>query len=323
MPPALSTFLKGYAMGAANVIPGVSGGTVAFITGIFEALINSLKSFDLEAIQLLTKFRLKDFWEHINGKFLVPLGLGVVISVASLAKLLGYLFDNHPVLIWALFFGLILASVYFVGKTVGRWSVGAVLTLLVGLVIAVSIALLKPASENTSLVYLVLCGIVGVCSMIIPGLSGSFVLILMGNYRLILDSLSDVVSAGTSFDFGAMAAPLKIFIPVLVGVVIGLVTFSHFISWLFRRFRDLAVALLTGFVAGSLMIIWPWKTEIYKLAADGTPMLRSSGKKMVEGYDWHAPDFAATNTWFAIGLIVLGIGVVIVMESMAKEPIAD
>ncbi|MGY8686771.1 MAG: undecaprenyl phosphate translocase family protein, partial [Verrucomicrobiales bacterium] len=130
--------------------------TVAFITGIFEALINSLKSFDLEAIQLLTKFRLKDFWEHINGKFLVPLGLGVVISVASLAKLLGYLFDNHPVLIWALFFGLILASVYFVGKTVGRWSVGAVLTLLVGLVIAVSIALLKPASENTSLVYLVL-----------------------------------------------------------------------------------------------------------------------------------------------------------------------
>ena len=144
-------------MGAANVIPGVSGGTVAFITGIFETLINALKSFDLEAIQLLMKFRLKDFWQHVNGVFLVPLGLGVVISVASLAKLLGYLFDNHPVLIWALFFGLILASVYYVGKTVGRWSLGPVLTLLAGLAIAVIIALLKPASENASLGYLILC----------------------------------------------------------------------------------------------------------------------------------------------------------------------
>ena len=244
-------------MGAANVIPGVSGGTVAFITGIFETLINALKSFDLEGIQLLMKFRIKDFWAHINGNFLLPLALGVVISVASLAKLLGYLFDNHPVLIWALFFGLILASVYYVGKTVGRWSLGPIFTLLVGLGIAVTIALLKPASENTGLVYLVLCGVVGVCSMIIPGLSGSFVLILMGNYRLILDALSDLVSAGTSLDFGAMASPMRIFIPVLVGLVVGLVAFSHFISWLFRRFRDLAVALLTGFVAGSLMIIWP------------------------------------------------------------------
>jgi putative membrane protein len=222
-----------------------------------------------------------------------------------------------------LFFGLILASVYYVGKTVGRWSLGPVLTLLAGLAIAVIIALLKPASENASLGYLILCGVVGVCSMIIPGLSGSFVLILMGNYRLILDSLSDLVSAGTSIDFGAMAAPLKIFLPVLVGIVVGLIAFSHFISWLFRRFRDLAVALLTGFVAGSLMIIWPWKTELYKLAPDGTPILRSSGKKMVEGYDWHVPDFSLTNTWLAIGLIILGIAIVIVMENMAKDPTID
>lgn len=306
-------------MGAANVIPGVSGGTVAFITGIFETLINALKSFDVEALQLLTKGRFKEFWNHINGAFLVPLGLGVVISVASLAKLLGYLFDNHSEMVWALFFGLILASVYYVGKTVGRWRVGPIIGLLVGLGIAVTIALLKPATENASVFYLVLCGVVGVCSMIIPGLSGSFVLILMGNYRLILDSLSDLVSAGTSFDFAAMSGPLRIFLPVIVGVVVGLVAFSHFISWLFKRFRDVAVALLTGFVAGSLMIIWPWKNPIHKIGEDGGPVLRSSGRKVVEGYEWQLPDMTPT-TWMALGLIVIGVVAVVLMENMANTP---
>ncbi len=307
-------------MGAANVIPGVSGGTVAFITGIFETLINALKSFDLEAFKLLTKFRLGEFWSHINGNFLLPLGLGVVISVASLAKLLLFLFVHHPTLIWALFFGLILASVYYVGKTVAHWGVGPVISLLIGLGIAVTIALLKPASQNTHLVYLVLCGGVGVCSMIIPGLSGSFVLILMGNYHLILNALSDLVSAGASFDFAALMHPLKTFLPVMIGVVVGLIAFSHFISWLFRRFRDVAIALLTGFVAGSLMVIWPWKDNVYKLAEDGTPVLKSSGEKIVEGYDWFLPKLTDQVTWFALGLIILGAVTVIFMESLAKEP---
>lgn len=315
IPPAVSTFFKGYAMGAANVIPGVSGGTVAFITGIFETLINALKSFDVRAIRLLTKGEIKAFWSHINGGFLLPLGLGVIVSVASLAKLLGYLFDHHPELIWALFFGLILASVYYVGKTVERWAIGPVVGLLVGLGIAVTIALLKPASENTGLVYLMLCGVVGVCSMIIPGLSGSFVLILMGNYRLILDALSDLVSASVAFDFSGMVGPLKIFLPVIVGVVVGLITFSHFISWLFRRFRDVAVALLTGFVTGSLMIIWPWKNNVYKLNDDGSPVLKSSGEQIVEGYQWYFPRFDDTTTWLALGLIVIGAVLVVFMES--------
>ncbi len=319
IPPAIRTFIKGYAMGAANVIPGVSGGTVAFITGIFETLINALKSLDLTAIKFLTKGELARFWKHINGNFLLPLGLGVVISVASLAKLLGYLFDHHPIQIWALFFGLILASIYYVGKTVGRWGAGPLLSLLVGLAIAVGIALIKPAAQNTGLLYLTLCGVVGICSMIIPGLSGSFVLILMGNYRLILDSLSDLVSAATAFDFRAMLEPLKIFAPVMVGVVVGLIAFSHFISWLFQRFRDVAVALLTGFVAGSLMIIWPWKDSVQKFGEDGLPLLSSSGDPIVIGYEWRSPDFTQGGTWMAIGLVAIGVFLVILMENHARK----
>lgn len=317
IPAAVSTFLKGYAMGAANVIPGVSGGTVAFITGIFERLVNALKSFDVQAVKLLTKRDIRGFWQHIDGSFLMPLGLGVVVSVASLAKLLGYLFEHHSTLIWALFFGLILASIYYVGRTVSRWTPSAYVALVAGLCVAVGIALLKPASENDAVFYLIACGIVGVCSMIIPGLSGSFVLILMGNYFLILGALSDLVSAATSLDFQAMWPPLTIFIPVILGCVIGLVAFSHFISWLFRRFRDVAIALLTGFVAGSLMIIWPWKDELFQRAEDGSFLLKSSGEKVVIGYDWHLPSLTEPTTWWALLLIVIGALAVILMETLA------
>ena len=310
-------------MGAAAVIPGVSGGTVAFVTGIFETLVSSLKSFDAGAMGHLMKFRAQEFWAHINGKFLLPLGLGIAMSMVSLARLLGYLFDNHPILIWALFFGLILASVHHVGKTVGRWGTGPIVGLLAGLGMAVTIALLKPASVNTGLLYLVLCGVAGVCSMIIPGLSGSFVLILMGNYRLILDAFSDLVSAGASFDLSAMAAPLKIFAPVIVGVVVGLVAFSHVISWLFRRFRNLAVALLTGFVTGSLMTIWPWKHPVYEPTADGAPAIDPGGAKMVQGYDWYLPTMNDSTTWLAMGLMIIGAMAMIFMESSAQQGAGD
>jgi putative membrane protein len=306
-------------MGAANVIPGVSGGTVAFITGIFETLINALKSFDGTAIKLLLGFKLKEFWEHINGRFLVPLGLGVVFSFATLAKLLGYLFDNHQTETWALFFGLIVASVYFVGNTVGRWSAGPIVTFLVGMGIALSIAFLKPASNNTNTLYLVLCGMIGICSMIIPGLSGSFILILLGNYRLVLDSLSEAVSAATSFDLAALGKPLMVIIPIGVGCVVGLLAFSHLISWVFRKFRDAAIALMTGFVAGSLMIIWPWKNNVYMKDAAGNFILKRGEEKIVQGYDWFLPKLTDGQTWLGISLIVTGIVTVVIMEQVASD----
>ena len=188
----ISLFFKGMGMGAANVIPGVSGGTIALITGIFEKLIASIKAFDLTAIKLFFTGKFKQFAQHVNLDFLIAVFLGVAVSIFSVARLFAFLFDNYPVYIWSFFFGLILASVYFVGKTVERWNAGVVISFIAGTAIAVIISVMKPATENSSLIYLLICGVVATCSMILPGLSGSFVLILMGNYRLIMiDSVND------------------------------------------------------------------------------------------------------------------------------------
>ncbi|MGD2036203.1 MAG: DUF368 domain-containing protein [Bacteroidales bacterium] len=255
----LSLVFKGVGMGAANVIPGVSGGTIALITGIFEELIDSIKSFDLKAIKLFFTGRFGEFAKHVNLGFLISVFLGIGISIYSLAWLLKYLFEKYPVYVWAFFFGLILASVYFVGKTVHKWNLGVIFTFLTGTAIAVYISVVKPAAENDAFYYLVLCGVVAVCSMILPGLSGSFILILMGNYQLVMiDAVSDL--------------NLTVLIPVVLGAGGGLIAFSHFLSWIYKKYRDLTISVLTGFILGSLSILWPWQTAITETITgrDGT-----------------------------------------------------
>ncbi len=238
-------------MGAANVIPGVSGGTVALITGIFEELIDSIKSFNLESLGLLLRGKFLEFARHVNLYFLLAVFAGVATSILSLAKLLEYLFINYPVYIWAYFFGLILASIYFVGRTITRWKLSVIITFLAGTAIALVISFLKPAAENDGFVYLIVCGVVAICSMILPGLSGSFVLILLGNYHLV------VIEAVNELR-------IDIFIPVLLGAVVGLIAFSHLLSWIYKKFRDETIATLTGFISGSLIILWPWKNSFDK-----------------------------------------------------------
>jgi len=246
MKNTISLILKGIAMGAANVIPGVSGGTIALVTGIFEKLINSIKSLDLKAAKLLFTGKFKEFAAHINLGFLVSVFVGVGLSIYSLAFVLDYLFTNYKIFIWAYFFGLILGSVYFVGKTIQKWKISVVLIFIIGTTVAVSISLLSPATENDAIWYLFICGIVAVCSMILPGLSGSFVLILMGNYQLVmLDAVKEL--------------NIKLLAPVVVGAGVGLMAFSHILSWLFKKFKDQTIALLTGFILGSLITLWPWK----------------------------------------------------------------
>jgi len=189
----ISLFFKGMGIGAANVIPGVSGGTIALITGIFEKLILSIKSFDLTALRYLFTGRLKQFAQHVNLTFLLAVFMGVALSILSVARLFDYLFTHYPVYIWSFFFGLILASVFFVGKTIDKWNIVVIISFIVGAIVAVLISILKPAGENGSFLYLLLCGIVATCSMILPGLSGSFVLILMGNYQLVMiDAVNDL-----------------------------------------------------------------------------------------------------------------------------------
>ncbi len=287
MKEIIGWILKGLAMGAANVIPGVSGGTIAFITGIYERLINALKSVDLEALKLLIQFRLNGFMEKIDFKFLFFIFLGVGISILSLAKFLEWAFTNHEVITLSFFFGLILASILGVGKQVTAINSGVVITFLIGTAIAVGIAFLPPATSNDGMLYIFLCGIVAVCSMILPGLSGSYILLLMGNYLLVLQAIS-------SFNLG-------ILVPLLVGCVVGLAAFSRLLSYLFSHFRNQTISLLTGFVAGSLVIIWPWKSTIY--------LDVSSAKKKAIGYDWNLPEL---NLQFllAVAVLVVGFGIV-------------
>jgi putative membrane protein len=292
-------------MGAANVIPGVSGGTIAFITNIYEDLINSLKAFDIKAIRFLFGLKLKSFSEHINFQFLFWLFAGVFLSILSLGKILSFLFDNYPVYVWAFFFGLILASIYFVGKTISKWNLANILAVVAGVIIAVVITYLNPASRNESTLYLFLCGIVAMASMLLPGLSGSFVLILMGNYQLIfLEAVPDL--------------NMKILLPVVLGSIAGFIILSRIISFLIKNFRDKTIGVLTGFILGSLLIIWPWKNPEYLLDATGEIVVRK-GKMVIEGYSWYLPDIGNSETWVSAIFILLGIALVIVIEIFAKR----
>jgi len=290
----LFLFLKGITMGVANVIPGVSGGTIALITEIYEELINSLKSFDLKALKLLLKGQFKEFTVHTNLYFLISVFGGSVFSMFSVAKLFEFLFEFYPEELWSFFFGLILASVYYVGIRVGIWKIRSYIFFIIGTAIAVSLALLSPSSESTNLVYIFICGVIGVTGMLLPGLSGSFILILMGNYKLLM---VDSLSKSLKFNIDAISY-LLVFI---LGSVVGLFGFSHIISWLFKRFKDCVLSLLTGFILGSLLIIWPWK-EVAE-------------NRLITS--WHLPELNS-STIVAISLMLIGFYVVVKLETFTK-----
>lgn len=295
----LILFLKGLGVGAANIIPGVSGGTVALITGIFEKLINSLKSFDLTAVKLLFSGKFSEFAKHINFFFLLAVFGGAGVGVYGLAFVLKPLFEYYPVFVWAFFLGLIAASIYFVGKKITKWSLSVILAFIVGTAIAVVITtVLEPAQQNSSFIYVFICGIVAVCSMILPGLSGSFVLLLMGNYELIMIEAVKNLNISLIIPFGA-------------GCVFGLLAFSHFLSWVFKKFPNHTLATLTGFIFGSLGILWPWKTEITKLI--------ENGKEKVIGYNWFLPQSLNSEVIIAVLLIIIGIIIIWGIEKTAEK----
>jgi putative membrane protein len=293
---AILIVLKGMSMGAANVIPGVSGGTMALITGIFERLINAIKSFNLTAIRLLLKGKIKDFINHTDLYFLIFVFLGLGVAMISIAKLFEYIFEYYPVYIWAFFFGLVLSSVFFLAREIKKRGIAEIFFFLTGAVIAIMISILSPASENTAIFYLFICGVLATCSMILPGLSGSFVLILLGNYQLIMiDAVGNL--------------KIDILIPVVIGGFVGLMGFSYLLSWVFKKFRDVTMSTLTGFVLGSLLILWPWKKQIFVEFGD---------KEKLIGYDWQIPEF---NQEFYIAIIVFIIGIISIwlMESLGNK----
>ena len=243
---------KGACMGAADVIPGVSGGTIAFIMGIYGELLDSIKSINGEAFRLFFSGKFVAFWKHINGTFLASLFAGILISVFSLARLMKYLLEFHPIQLWSFFFGLILASAVYILKGLDKWSIQNIISLLVGVATGAFICLASPGQTPDELWFIFLSGAIAICAMILPGISGSFILLLLGKYAFVMTAVSEL--------------NIPVLIVFAAGCAVGIVGFSHFLSWLLKKFYMLTIALLSGFMLGSLLKVWPWKIPG---AADG------------------------------------------------------
>lgn len=240
--------LKGMAMGAADVVPGVSGGTIAFIVGIYDELINSIKSINGESLKLFFTGKWIAFCKQINAAFLFSIILGIGISIFSLAKVITWLLTDHPVLVWAFFFGLVLASTWFVSKDIKEWNWKTILAFIVGVAVAYYITVATPAETPTNLLFIFLCGAIAICAMILPGISGSFILVLLGKYFFIMEAVK-------TFN-------IKIILVFAAGALIGITTFSRLLSFALKHFRNVTLSVLTGFMLGSLNKVWPWKETV-------------------------------------------------------------
>ncbi|MBS5526239.1 MAG: DUF368 domain-containing protein [Alistipes sp.] len=240
--------LKGCAMGMADVVPGVSGGTIAFISGIYEELLDSIRSVDATALRLLLRFRLAEFWRHINGRFLLPVLLGIAVANFTQARLMTYLLTNHPIAIWSFFFGLIVASALLVARQIGRWDWRTVLAFAVGAAAAWWITVATPAETPDDWWFVMLSGAIAICAMILPGISGAFILLLLGKYQYIMHAVGE-------FDIPVIAV-------FVIGAAAGIISFSHLLSWLLKHWHDVTVAVLMGFMVGSLNKVWPWKETV-------------------------------------------------------------
>lgn len=297
--------LKGMAMGAADVVPGVSGGTIAFISGIYEELLTSISNINLSLIGTLRKEGIKSTWQQLNGNFLAALFLGIGISVVSLAKGIKWMLENEPVLLWSFFFGLVLASIWYVAKQISQWNAWVVVALLLGAAVAYYITTLTPmVNENSSPWFLFFAGALAICAMILPGISGAFILVLLGAYKPVLEAVN-------SRNFLVIGL-------VGLGAVVGLLTFSRVLKWLFAKFKNATLAALTGFIVGSLNKIWPWKETI-------TWRINSKGEQVPLNQISIAPDNfdGDPKLMLAIVMAAVGFAVILILERLAVQKPKD
>ena len=300
----IALLFKGIAMGAADVVPGVSGGTIAFISGIYEELLGSIKSINVENLKILLKGDIAAFWTKINGWFLLVLFGGIGISVVSLAKIITHLLATYPQLIWGFFFGLIIASILFIGKSITKFNTQSIISMVIGTGVAYWITVIEPSQLDTPIWFVFVAGAIAICAMILPGISGSFILLLMGMYSYILTSIKDL----NILVLGVFAA----------GCVTGLLGFSRVLSWLLSKYNDIALAVLTGFMIGSLNKVWPWKiTTKYRTNSHGdeVPFLQENISPM--DYEGDA------QLIMVIGLSIVGFLVIFLMEKFAKKNEVD
>ncbi len=285
-------------MGIAELVPGVSGGTIAFVAGIYEELITSINNVNLKSLQILREQGFKAFWTALNGNFLLALVLGMALSIFSLSKIISWLLENQPIPLWSFFFGLVLASVVFVGKAIKKWRFVNVLLLLVGAVVAYYITTLPPSANSDSLPFLFFSGALAICAMILPGISGSFILVLLGSYKTVLDAVDER-------DF-------KILITVALGALFGLLSFAKLLKWMFDNHKNTTLAVLTGFILGSLNKIWPWKNILET---------RVIGKKTLV-IDENISPFSfegEPQLLLAIVAAILGFSLIFMLEKVASK----
>lgn len=296
--------LKGVAMGAADVVPGVSGGTIAFISGIYEELITSINKINLEAFKKLTSEGVKSFWKHINGNFFLALLSGVALSILSLAKAVKWLLENEPIGVWSFFFGLMIASVFFLSKDVKRWNASALIALILSAAVAYAITIVPPLASNSGLVFIFFSGALAICAMILPGISGAFILVLLGAYHTVLGALNsfDITIIGV-FAFGA---------------IFGILSFAKTLKWLFANYRNVTIAGLTGFIIGSLNKVWPWK-EVLRYGEDSHGNSVPIWEKSILPETYHLLYDKSPQILMAVGLAFAGFSVLYGLEKWASK----
>lgn len=291
-------------MGAADVVPGVSGGTIAFITGIYEELLISIKSIDKTAIQTLFRFELATFWKTINGNFLLAVLLGIATSILSLAKLVTSLLESHPIHIWSFFFGLILISAPLVMREIKKWNVAAILSLLLGIVISYLLTILTPSQTPEAYWFIFIAGALAICAMILPGISGAFILLLLGKYEFIVNALIQM--------------NIPVILVFILGCITGLLSFSRVLSWVLEKYHTVTIALLAGFMLGSLNKVWPWKEVIsYRFNSHGE-QIPAFDRSILPGTYLEKVN-QDPQVFQAILMMALGVLLVVVMEKIASR----
>ncbi len=287
-------------MGAADVVPGVSGGTIAFISGIYEELLESISSVNFNTLKILKNKGLNAAWKSINGNFLLSLVLGIGISVASLAKLISWLLEHKPILLWSFFFGLVLASILYIGKQITKWNIVIIIAFILGAILAYWITTLQPLmSENASPLFLFLAGALAICAMILPGISGAFILVLLGAYKPVLEAVH--------------SQNFKIIAIIGAGAIIGLLTFSRILKWLFHHYKNLTLAILAGFVLGSLNKIWPWKKVVESRVIEGKEIILK--ELSISPFDYQGDN----QLFYAVLLAFAGIAFILLLEKLAAN----
>ena len=309
-------------MGAANKVPGVSGGIVALVMGFYEEFIYSLQRFNSKSINLFFQGRFKSFYVYVNGRFLSLLFLGMIISYFSISKLLDYLINRYEIFVWSVFFGMIIGSIYYIYKDFKSWNTKTIAMASLGILVGISISFLSPATQNDNLWFVFLCGMISVTGMALPGFSGSFILILLGNYVLLLvDSVNilfDTFVFLFSGDFGFISDPqhlrlLKVLLVFTLGSIAGLVSLSHLLSYILKHYKFKTLALIMGFITGSLGVVWPWKAALYKQDTLGNFITDTNGEQIIENYQRYLPEMNI-QTIYALLFIIFGVAIVLALE---------